>query len=424
MMHRFRSTGIWFVALSSLLTLWLYVLSKSDTYPWSSQFFSVASQTTALLGTLFLALSFILATRAKWLESVFGGLDIVYKLHHVFGAVSFILVLHHPLLLVVRALPSVSVAAAYLTPFADLANTFGQLALMTLLVLLVLTFFVKLPYQIWKMTHEWMGLAILFASLHVMLISSDVSRYLPLRVWMLSWIAAGCIAFIYRRFLYRYLGSHEQYTVSAVTVHDSVVVMRLKPVSKKLPTGFGQFVFVSFADLAIGKESHPFSVVSSPQDDELELWCKSLGDYTQRLSLLKVGTSARVAGAFGRFFESLPLAKSVVGIAGGIGITPFIALLRAHSATNSVPLTIFHSIKSPGELPPVQPVPTVKYHEHISQIDGRLTAEMITATTPGWQTAHFYICGPLPMMESLRQQLLSLGVRPSRICFEDFALKP
>lgn len=424
MLHRYRSTGIWLVTLSVLITVGLYIFSKSDSYPWATQFFSVASQITALVGTVLLSLSFILATRAKWLENVFGGLDIVYKLHHVLGAVSFILLLHHPLLLLVRALPSVSVAMAYITPFKDTANTFGQLALMTLMVLLILTFFVKLPYHIWKMTHEWMGLSLLFAALHVMLVSSDVSRFLPLRVWMLSWIAAGCIAFIYRRFLFKAFGAQALFTVSAINIHESINMIRLKPVAKKIVTNFGQFVFVSFDDSKLGHESHPFSVVNHPGSDELELWCKNLGDYTQKLNQLKVGTVAHVSGPFGRFFESLPLAKSVVGIAGGIGITPFIALLRSQTGESLMPMTIYHSIKSINELPAVTTEPISQYRVHNSQTEGRLTAETIVAETPSWKTAHYYLCGPLPMMESMRQQLLSMGVRPSRICFEDFALKP
>ncbi len=57
---------------------------------------------------------------------------------------------------------------------------------------------------------------------------------------------------------------------------------------------------------------------------------KPLGDYTQQLhQQLQVGHSVRIEGPYGRFDGQGVQERQQVWIAGGVGVTPFIALLEA-----------------------------------------------------------------------------------------------
>ncbi len=81
-----------------------------------------------------------------------------------------------------------------------------------MMLFLVLTFFAKLPYQIWKFSHKFLGLAFFFAGLHSFFIKSDISRSQILRIYMFVLAGAGIIAFIYRviltKFLVKYFEIH------------------------------------------------------------------------------------------------------------------------------------------------------------------------------------------------------------------------
>ena len=76
---------------------------------------------------------------------------------------------------------------------------------------------------------------------------------------------------------------------------------------------------------------------------------KALGDFTARLGQkLDVGQAVRVQGPFGRFRMSGTADE--VWIAGGIGITPFLAWAAALSP-DARPVHLFYCIRSREEAP-------------------------------------------------------------------------
>ena len=427
MLHRFKLPGMLVVVLSIFVTLILFIQAKDAAFVWSSQWLRVSSQVAALLGTVFLSFSFILSAKARWLQRVFGGLDIMYHLHHLLGILAFILLTYHPILLAVQALPIPGAALIYISPFTSSAYLYGQLALVTMTILIMLTLFVRLPYNIWKTTHQWMGLALLFAALHIFTISSDTANSPLLRAWMIGWILVALFSFLFIKVFYRWFSTRLDYVVSNVNVYESVTAFALSPMKKALDFQPGQFAFLQFADQAVSTESHPFSIVSPPGSPTLEFWSKDIGDYTTRLKLLPTGCTAIIDGPYGNFMETVPLAKHVICVAGGIGITPFMSLMQ--SKMDIAPVTVVHTIKNQEEsafLLTKQHLPPVMQHRYIvheSESQGRLTGEILKNYDDNWQTAHYYFCGPPPMMEALRTQLLTLGIRPSKIFFEDFSFK-
>ena len=135
---------------------------------------------TALVGFVLYAINLLLAVRKQWLENFFNGLNRVYIAHHITGGIALSFLLFHPLLLAAQyvnfsSLSSLRYAADYLLP--DTFNSMDELAaiqevvafdsgiiaLIGMVVLLVLTFFVKLPYRLWLFTHRFLGVAFLFA---------------------------------------------------------------------------------------------------------------------------------------------------------------------------------------------------------------------------------------------------------------------
>src|SRR6266480_2383704 len=132
-------------------------------------------QVLGLVGVVMFSLNFVLSTRLKSFEDFFGGMNRVYVAHHIFGGIALIILLFHPLFLAASYLPySVKAAALYLLPGEDWSINFGIAALLLLISLLLITFFINLPYQIWQFTHKFLGLAFFIASIHGLYISSDI----------------------------------------------------------------------------------------------------------------------------------------------------------------------------------------------------------------------------------------------------------
>ncbi|MGN6937182.1 ferric reductase, partial [Neisseria sp. P0017.S001] len=86
----------------------------------------------------------------------------------------------------------------------------------------------------------------------------------------------------------------------------------------------GQFLF-----LREHGESHPVTIASNwqPDNQELTLVIKDLGDYTHRLpQRLNIGDTVQIDGAYGRFDFSDGEAQ--IWVSNGIGFTPFLARLN------------------------------------------------------------------------------------------------
>lgn len=430
-------------ALIILLTLipvvrW-FQLNGFEDFEDSYGAFTALGSITGIIAMVLFALNFVLSTRLKLFDTIFGGLNKAYISHHIIGGLALIIMLMHPFFLAVRHLPeSFQYAALFLLPSfapnADWAENFGAFALYLTVILLVITFYVKLPYQKWLNTHRFLGLALLLAGIHVFLIPSDTYDDVFLRVYMLSIVAIGLAAFVYHTILGRILIRHSHMLVQNVEqLNNKVVRITLTPTSQHSVINFtpGQFVFVRFKSEGIKYEYHPFSITSREGDISITVIVKALGDFTASLKNLEIGSSAEVEGAFGSFGKNLKLGNQQTWIAGGIGITPFLSLAKSLKGDESVEL--FYVVETPQDLVEFQELNAVSkllgenftlklYPTNIHEkfISGEY---IINNSSSDLKTRQVLICGPPPMMKSMRAQLKAAGVRNSNIHTEEFALQ-
>ena len=415
-------------------------------------FFTTFGKITGLVGLVLYAINLLLAARTRWMENLFNGLNRVYIAHHLTGGIALILLVFHPLFLSfmyidVRVLSSLRDAAQFLLPrttfggdalFADVqqaaAVNAGIIAFFGMVVLLILTFFVKLPYRLWLATHKFLGVAFMFAGLHVILISSDTSRDMFLRYYMLLWIIVGLVAFVYRTLMNNIFVRRYPYKVLSVTHEQgNVVGITLEPIEKKMDYKPGQFVFIRFlftTKEGIIHEAHPFSIASSPNEDTVRLYIKSLGDFTSSLKNLKVGSIAEIEGAYGKFTYTRFGDAPQIWIAGGIGVTPFLSMARSYSST-SPKVDMVYSVVERTELLDQKALQEFlpqhydgfRYFPYIAkEQDGFLTAQKIKDMCGGLDGKQIFICGPPPMMKALRSQLRALGVPNRNIHSEEFSM--
>ena len=165
----------------------------------------------------------------------------------------------------------------------------------------------------------------------------------------------------------------------------------------------------------------------------MDFMIKPLGDYTRRLpATLKAGDPVRVEGPYGRFDFGGAQARQI-WVAGGIGITPFVARMQARvqdeaHAGAAAPVDLFYSTSAPDEgfiarLRELAAQARVKLHVLVSQRDGRLDADGICRKVPDWKLAGVWFCGPAGFGATLRDTLAARGLPAERFHQELFEMR-
>ncbi len=425
----YKSVGyiILILCVANTFTFWL--LSKEDLALVMAQPFIAASQLLSLTGLVLSAIAMLFSTRLAILEDIFGGLDADYVLHHIIGGVSFIFLINHPLFLVIHYLPHFKLAAFYIFPGSDLSYNFGIAAIYSMIISFIFIGFIKVSYNAWLWSHRLLVISFGLGSIHTFLVVSDVSKNLYLKLWIYFFIGIGILSALYILFLYKKLGPRFKYVVESITRTEDVFSIYLKPDSLPIKYIPGQFIYIRFDNPKLGNEMHPFSFSSAPWEDGIRVSAKILGDYTKKLSELAPGDFAHVFGPYGRFGTAFMKAeRDLVLVGGGIGITPFLSMLRFESVyPKSRKIVIIYSYKIQKEAvfydeisALVEYIPSVQYIPWPSHEKGRLSAEAVWRSVGSLHGYSILMCGPGGMMNSLKKQFMAHGVGEEQIIFEDF----
>ena len=454
------------------ITLALWLTGKWYYHDWFENPYKYPAKFASLTATVLMCAGIFLSTRARFLENLFGGMDKVYQIHKRIGKWAFFIVLFHPLFLALDRLPDVTdfFRAMWFQPPAQDHYLWGQnvgiLAILLFALLVALTLLIKLPYHLWKKTHEWFGLLMPVVIIHIFLVNADVAKYPLLRIWIYCLLVLAVLSFVYIRFLYRFIGPHFQYAVSSFQKAGQIIHVTFTPLGKKMDFKPSQFVYLVIRRKGITPEPHPYSVACGYNlGAEFKLGIKQIGDHTRTLDLLQEGDRVTVYGPYGHFSEKFLLAqRDCVFIGAGIGITPFIGMwhVALHSEdqygiqelperlTRTHP-EIIRSWQSP--LVSLFYVCSTKeqasfdsdirhevamshfhgfrefekrghhYELYISSQQGRITAQYINScVAAGLKNKYIFLCGPSAMADSLIRQFQAIGVFSRQIIVEDFNL--
>lgn len=210
------------------------------------------------------------------------------------------------------------------------------------------------------------------------------------------------------------------------------VTHNVKRFKLERPKGI-EFIPGQAADVSINKgkwvdEKRPFTFTGLTNWDHLEFTIKIYNDHhgvTEQLGLLKAGDEIIIHDVFG----AIHYAGEGVFIAGGAGVTPFIAILRQlHNEKrlgNNVLLfsnrteadiilkTEFESMLGKNFINTLTKEKSTRYDNRV------IDAEFLRPWTKD-ASRHFYICGPDPMVEGIKKALLSLEVVENKIIIEQF----
>lgn len=190
-----------------------------------------------------------------------------------------------------------------------------------------------------------------------------------------------------------------------------------------------------------------YTLSSAPTDPHYRISVKREADGLVSRHLhdrIEVGDQIEVRAPNGSFWMDTAEERPAVLIAGGVGITPMISMIRevvsdAVRRRHLRPTTLFHVARTTDErafasdLVAIRQATggAVRYVSLISQpadgeeagtdfhVRGRLTASILQSNLP-LADYDFYLCGPTGFMQSVYDMLTELGVSDHRILSESF----
>lgn len=371
-------------------------------------------------GTGLLLASLILMVRTPGVTARLGGIATLYRWHHLSGSLAYLLLLIHPLALAINGLDESPLVAWQTLSPADQTwpEWLGWLALLLLMAGLAGSFGPRLAYRPWRALHWALagGVALGLAHLYALL-----GNAVPVLL-----VIAACTVSLGWRLLISDLGwQAAPYQVESIAhCADRSIELTLVPCARALSAKPGQFVLAAFSDgphfHACG-EFHPFTLSAIEDRGRLRIAIKALGRCTRRLQNLEAGVLVRLQGPFGE--AAAPTIQPRLWIAGGIGITPFMAILR--NETGGPPTSLIHLFRSPGEAPFLE---ELKARSGQDGFDYRpvatgdcipdLATLLDTITDLPARAAH--LCGPPALVDSAHTALLARGVPPGAIHSDRF----
>jgi predicted ferric reductase len=384
--------------------------------------FSLGSGVVALV---MMAFASILGARWKAVESVFGGLDRVYETHKWLGVWALVFASVH---LVFKAgMPGWDTAAIIDLP-SFLVRLVRQLSFVALMVIVLLALNRRIPYRTWRWWHKLSGPLFLVVVLHWLSFKTPIVLVSPAGLWLAGASVLGLLAALYKLFMYPLLSRHAEYRVVSVLPGPSAVKLSMAPVGNGIPFKAGQFAFLSFNESGL-LEPHPFTIASAGGAGQpVQFVIRALGDYTTRLvAEVSTGMTVVVHAPFGRFARPAQAVREV-WVAGGVGISPFIAWLDDDEAGAFERVTLFN-FQTPGRAFPAPEVVGAAARRR----GAHYVPMLVGAKAPAFQDrfaqlAHeagggglqVCFCGPSGLLDEVRAAMARHGVPEANLRFELF----
>lgn len=175
-----------------------------------------------------------------------------------------------------------------------------------------------------------------------------------------------------------------------------------------------------------------FTIASAPHEEVIRIGVRHVptnnpevigSSYKKQLQVISNGDHMYMEQIGGDFV--LPSAGHVVCIAGGIGITPFISMMRSRAyiakSEHRPSMQLIYCTKNINDCAYDKDIASISKDagvqvEHVhTDMHGFLTAEKIKKIVPDYAKAVFFLSGPPSMVNAYKRILIDIGIRRGNI---------
>lgn len=286
---------------------------------------------TGLVAFSLLVAAFVLMARVRSLLSSFG-VETILRVHRVVAVAGVVLVVLHVVLVLASDPRGLSIFDLRHTTPAARAATVSTLALATVVGLALRRKRRQPRYEGWRLLHIAMaGTVFVAAWLHVWWLH-HLAQNLLLSAWFVV-MAVVVVGVAVRRWLWLPLRARRRsYVVERVSevAGDAVTVEVRADRHGGVPFRAGQFAWLKIGSSCFVFEEHPFTIASTAANPRRKQFTvKALGDFTELLRGVRPGRRVYLDGPYGQMtIDGLDSSWGFVFVAGGIGVTPMLSMLR------------------------------------------------------------------------------------------------
>jgi ferredoxin-NADP reductase len=186
-------------------------------------------------------------------------------------------------------------------------------------------------------------------------------------------------------------------------------------------------------------DARTFTIASAPHEPELMIATRMRDTAFKRvLKAAPMGTAVALDGPSGEMTLHDDASRPAVFLAGGIGITPFLSMIRhATHKRLSHRMHLFYSNRSPDDAAFLTELDEMQYEnanyrlvatmaEPEKSVDcwwgetGFIRRDMLERHLPDLNSPIYYLAGPPAMTMAMRKMLEDIGIREQAMRYEEF----
>jgi predicted ferric reductase len=417
---------IWLIVYLLFVLAPLFALLLGSMPP-ARSFWTEFSVAIGYSGLAMMGLQFGLTARFRYVTEPWGE-DVIYHFHRQISLIAVALVVAHPIILFIERPELLRLLNSFQAPLRARFAALSTYSLIALVVMAVWRTKLKLRYETWHVTHVVLAVVAVAAGIvHMVGWSFYLDDPWKRGLWIgltLFWIGLlGYVRLVKPLFVLR-----RPYVVSEVRKErgDTWTVVMQPDGHPGLSFRPGQFGWLTVFGSPFKISAHPFSFSSSAaaSDGRVEMAIRELGDFTNDIGKVPVGRRVYIDGPYGAFTTGQPVDMHVL-IAGGVGITPMMSIIRTFADQGDKrPVVLLYGSKGWD---------AITFREELEELTARLdltvvhvledppegwTGErgFITADVlqrhlqPPYADHEYFICGPEVMMDAIEGALEKLKV--------------
>ncbi|WP_416562070.1 ferric reductase-like transmembrane domain-containing protein [Nocardia testacea] len=396
--------------------------------------FSVA---LGFVGMSMLGAQFALVARFRAVAAPFGE-DALVQFHRQISYVALAFVLAHPVLLQLGGIDIVALLNLAEAPWRARCAVASTVLLLIVVATSVWRRRLRIRYEVWQLAHGVLSVAVVALALaHMLLVGYYLDAAWKAWLWtVMTLTLVGLLVWVRVVAPIRRLRRPWRVEQNAAERGDART-LTLSPVGHDgLRFRPGQFGWLTVGRSPFAVTAHPFSFSSSAADHHrVQITIKALGDFTSTIGDIAVGTRAFLDGPHGVFTPDRHEGPGFVLIAGGVGITPMISILRTMADRGDRrPFLLVYAVRTMDEqtfddeiracarrldltVVPVPENPPPEWHGESGFVDRGLLRRHLPDR---YRHRQYFICGPAPMVTATEDALAALDVPADRIHTERF----